>query len=208
MQVIYVYRCWDREGQLLYVGITADVERRRNQHAQEKYWWSDVSRVTSMAFQTRFEALWAEWAIITTCNPVYNRVAVPPLMPAPATDAPPPTRPNGSKPVQPAPETFPEDQLGPRQRVREIVAMQSDTGIGPRAVYQQLQAEGYVTVEQTVISWMRADALAGILAQPGGPGSAYLPGWEKRPVTYRDNDNAAGGRHETAGHGAGEGGSS
>lgn len=209
MQLTYVYRCWDREGQLLYVGIAADVGKRRAQHAQDKYWWPDVTRVTTMAFATRFEAMWAEWAVITTCNPVYNRVVAPPLMPAPATDAPPPVRPNASKPVPSPTDVLPEDQLGPRERVREIVAMHSDAGIGPRAVYQQLQAEGYVTVEQTVISWMRADALAGILAQPGGAGTSYLPVWATRPVgsvTYRDNDNAAVVHHETAGHGVEEGG--
>lgn len=31
--VFYLYRCFDREGQLLYAGITDDVERRKREHA-------------------------------------------------------------------------------------------------------------------------------------------------------------------------------
>lgn len=72
MKTTYLYRCFDREGELLYVGITDNVERRKKEHAVEKFWWGDVVRVTSMAFQTREQALWAEWAVINTCNPLHN----------------------------------------------------------------------------------------------------------------------------------------
>lgn len=75
----YLYRCFDREGQLLYVGVADDVERRKRQHAGEKYWWHDVARVTKMAFPRRIEALWAEWAVITTCAPLYNATATIPI---------------------------------------------------------------------------------------------------------------------------------
>lgn len=79
--LIYLYRCFDRDGQLLYVGITDDVERRKREHAKEKFWWPDVAKVTTMAFETREAALWAEWAVITTCHPVYNKAAVRPATP-------------------------------------------------------------------------------------------------------------------------------
>jgi hypothetical protein len=75
----YLYRCFDRDGQLLYVGITDDVDRRLRQHAVDKFWWPDVTKVTRMAFQRRTEALWAEWAVITTCHPIYNGTAAVPL---------------------------------------------------------------------------------------------------------------------------------
>lgn len=78
---IYLYRCFDRDGQLIYAGITDDVERRRKEHAAEKFWWPDVARVTTMAFENRLQALWAEWAVITTCAPVYNKAAVLPPVP-------------------------------------------------------------------------------------------------------------------------------
>jgi S-DNA-T family DNA segregation ATPase FtsK/SpoIIIE len=67
-------------------------------------------------------------------------------------------------------------RLPPRARMRQIVQEHRRDGIGPRAVWQQMQAEDYRTVEQTVIGWMRADAQAGVLAQPGGRGTAYVPG--------------------------------
>lgn len=63
-----------------------------------------------------------------------------------------------------------------RRRMRELVREHRRDGIGPRAVWQTLQAEGHVTVEPTVVTWMRRDAEAGILAQPGGRGTPYIPG--------------------------------
>jgi predicted GIY-YIG superfamily endonuclease len=76
--ITYLYRCFNREGELLYVGITEDVERRKREHAKDKFWWRDVTRVTKVAFPRRVEALWAEWAVITTCKPAYNRAVSPP----------------------------------------------------------------------------------------------------------------------------------
>lgn len=64
----------------------------------------------------------------------------------------------------------------PRKRMRQLVQAHQQEGIGPRAVWEQLRAEGYPTAEQTVITWMRMDATAGILAQPGGRGKPYVPG--------------------------------
>lgn len=80
--IVYLYRCFDLDGQLLYVGITDNVDRRKKEHSKDKHWWRDVSRVTRMAFQTRTEALWAEWAVISTCNPIYNGVIAVPVLPA------------------------------------------------------------------------------------------------------------------------------
>lgn len=77
----YLYRCWDVYGHLIYVGITDDVERRKREHAKDKHWWPDVAKVTVMAFPRRIEALWAEWAVITTCSPTYNKSATLPATP-------------------------------------------------------------------------------------------------------------------------------
>jgi len=63
-------------------------------------------------------------------------------------------------------------------RIRQIVQANRRDGIGPRAVWQQLQSEGYPTAEQTVISTMRADVASRVLAQPGGRGQPYVPGPE------------------------------
>lgn len=77
----YLYRYFDDTGQPLYAGITGDVERRKREHAKGKHWWPEVARVTTMSFERRIEALWAEWACITTFQPVYNRSAVVPEAP-------------------------------------------------------------------------------------------------------------------------------
>lgn len=76
----------------------------------------------------------------------------------------------------PAGQTPAADRPEPRQRMRQLVQEQRRDGIGPTAVHQVLQAEGYPTFRQTIITWMRADAAAGILAQPGGKGQPYVPG--------------------------------
>jgi predicted GIY-YIG superfamily endonuclease len=72
-KLTYLYRCFDRYGVLLYVGITDDPDRRMQDHAVEKFWWNDVATKTHMAFKTREQALWAEWAVISTCHPLHNR---------------------------------------------------------------------------------------------------------------------------------------
>lgn len=86
--ITYLYRCFDRDGQLLYVGVTDNVERRKREHAKDKFWWHDVARVTRMAFQRRIEALWAEWAVISTCGPIYNCSATIPVVPNEHADEP------------------------------------------------------------------------------------------------------------------------
>ncbi|MEV5211301.1 GIY-YIG nuclease family protein [Micromonospora sp. NPDC053740] len=187
----YLYWLWDREGQLIYVGITDDVERRMRDHAKDKFWWGDVKRTTKMAFQTRHEAEWAEWAVIATSRPVYNRALSPPPMPRPAEVdgvAPAPTY---DPPSQPTPVTPPaggeldrmEIDLAtgrlrqhPRDRVREIVKAAHISGMGPGKVFKKLQTEGYPTTFQTVNGWLKADAAAGILIQPGGSRTPYFPG--------------------------------
>ena len=75
-----------------------------------------------------------------------------------------------------APADPDQPQAHPRVRMRQLVQQHRRDGIGPRQVWQQLKAEGYRTAEQTVILWMRADAAAGVLAQPAGPKTPYVPG--------------------------------
>ena len=72
----YLYRYYDRFGTLLYVGITDNPEQRSKTHASTKFWWNDVADKQHMAFETREQALWAEWAVITTCHPLHNAAAV------------------------------------------------------------------------------------------------------------------------------------
>jgi hypothetical protein len=77
----YLYSCWGHDGSILYAGYTDDVERRKRQHAKEKYWWPDVNRVTWVGFDREVEARWAEWAVITMCRPAYNKSRTTPSTP-------------------------------------------------------------------------------------------------------------------------------
>lgn len=70
------------------------------------------------------------------------------------------------------------DQVHPRRRMRQLVAdpARNINGIGPGPIHKILLAEGYDTVYQTVVGWMKEDTAAGILTQPGGQRAPNFPG--------------------------------
>ncbi len=78
-----LYRLYGNRGQLLYAGIADDVEARLKHHAATKLWWRQVVRVEVMILPSRAHAEWAEWAVITTCRPTYNKKAPLPGVPDP-----------------------------------------------------------------------------------------------------------------------------
>jgi predicted GIY-YIG superfamily endonuclease len=67
-----LYRLYDEDDDLLYVGITRNPERRWAQHAAEKSWWSRVIRRDVEWFETRPAALAAEEAAIALGRPAHN----------------------------------------------------------------------------------------------------------------------------------------
>ncbi|MFD7980225.1 GIY-YIG nuclease family protein [Streptomyces sp. NPDC059071] len=67
-----LYRLFDREGGLLYVGVTYDIDQRLKQHEQQKYWWPDVSRWEVTWFGSRAEAEAAEVAAIRSERPLHD----------------------------------------------------------------------------------------------------------------------------------------
>lgn len=69
-----LYRFYNDDGQLLYVGIAGNPARRFEQHAHEKTWWDDVRRVTVNHFDTREQAAVAEVAAIREERPLHNVV--------------------------------------------------------------------------------------------------------------------------------------
>ena len=72
-----LYRCFDAEGNLLYVGASKNVFQRIVEHkVQSGYWFRDVTRVEIQHFGSRKEALAAEAIAINTENPIHN-VAIP-----------------------------------------------------------------------------------------------------------------------------------
>jgi predicted GIY-YIG superfamily endonuclease len=67
-----VYRLYDDNGRLLYVGTSVDPQERWEQHARNKLWWSSVSRASVEWYATRTEAMAAERAAIQGESPLFN----------------------------------------------------------------------------------------------------------------------------------------
>ena len=60
MHATSLYRHFDREGRLLYVGISMNVFARLAQHRRESHWYSQITRVEIEHFDSREEVLAAE----------------------------------------------------------------------------------------------------------------------------------------------------
>lgn len=67
-----VYRLFNADGDLLYVGIANDLQARLRQHAAAKPWWPEVARHTATWLEGRISALKAEAHAIRTEDPAYN----------------------------------------------------------------------------------------------------------------------------------------
>lgn len=67
-----LYRLFDASGNLLYIGIAADVADRFRHHAREKEWWSEVASHTLERHVNRRVALAVESAAIAREQPRYN----------------------------------------------------------------------------------------------------------------------------------------
>jgi len=67
-----IYRLYDANNFLLYVGITWNPFNRWTLHARTKTWWSEVASVDVRQCQTVREARAQETAAIHTENPRYN----------------------------------------------------------------------------------------------------------------------------------------
>lgn len=67
-----LYRFYDQDDRLLYVGITEKVAIRWRAHARQSLWWHEVSRKTVAWFPSRDEAATAEVAAIQEEHPLYN----------------------------------------------------------------------------------------------------------------------------------------
>ena len=72
-----VYRLYDAEDALLYVGVSRRVGTRWEQHARRKPWWPLVHHQAVIWYDTREDALLAEArAILSECS-AYNKTGVP-----------------------------------------------------------------------------------------------------------------------------------
>lgn len=70
--VCHVYRLYDDDDELLYVGVGYDVSARCRQHKRKKDWWSEVVRGSVTTYPTRRDALVAERDAIDAENPRHN----------------------------------------------------------------------------------------------------------------------------------------
>lgn len=73
IQKTTLYRYFDSEGRLLYVGITGNQFNRLDQHSKTQPWWLEVHTGSFQHFQTRQEALDAEAYAIGSELPKYNK---------------------------------------------------------------------------------------------------------------------------------------
>lgn len=71
-----LYRHFDADGSLLYVGMSLDVMNRTRSHALSA-WWNDVATITIERFETKEQAAAAELHAIRTERPLHNRAGAP-----------------------------------------------------------------------------------------------------------------------------------
>lgn len=67
-----LYRFYDSEGRLLYVGISLSAAQRAADHRREKSWWPDVARMDVVHLENRREAEDQERYAIVTERPIHN----------------------------------------------------------------------------------------------------------------------------------------
>lgn len=67
-----LYRFYDEDDRLLYVGITSDTRGRFKQHASSKPWWSQVTTRELEWYPTREDAAVAEVVAIRAEHPMFN----------------------------------------------------------------------------------------------------------------------------------------
>lgn len=69
---VAVYRFFDADARLLYVGLTSNPGKRTQQHRYTKPWWCEVSTMTVETHEDAREGARAERWAIQTEDPKYN----------------------------------------------------------------------------------------------------------------------------------------
>ena len=74
-----LYRLYNADDELIYVGVAGNPGRRFEQHRGDKPWWGEVVRIEVEHFATREAALEAERVTIASEHPPYNVIHKPKL---------------------------------------------------------------------------------------------------------------------------------
>lgn len=67
-----LYRHYDANGNLLYVGVSSCPVKRTYQHSLSSHWYNKIFQITIEWFETRSEAIEAEEAAIKNEEPLHN----------------------------------------------------------------------------------------------------------------------------------------
>lgn len=67
-----LYKMFNSDGEIIYIGITCCYEVRMREHRNSKFWWDEVDSITTRKYSNRIKALEAEKRAIKKYNPVYN----------------------------------------------------------------------------------------------------------------------------------------
>ena len=67
-----LYRHFDKENKLLYIGISLSTFARLSQHKDHSEWFKQINRVSIEHFENREEAMAAERKAIKSENPMFN----------------------------------------------------------------------------------------------------------------------------------------
>lgn len=70
---VVVYRFYDAEPLLLYVGISNSPTSRFKSHSRKAPWWPDIARVRIVWCSSRKQALREEARVIRTEGPIWNQ---------------------------------------------------------------------------------------------------------------------------------------
>lgn len=68
----FVYRCYDRDGNLIYVGCSVAPIQRMEQHRANTWWFDQVERIRYVVYPNKDYALYKEREAIGAENPRWN----------------------------------------------------------------------------------------------------------------------------------------
>lgn len=67
-----VYRVFDADDRLIYIGATCNLEQRLIYHSTQAWWWSLAARISDEPHVDMDTAFQAEWAAIAAESPAFN----------------------------------------------------------------------------------------------------------------------------------------